>query len=92
MTLNVERTLDHGVNRQEPLRRSASSIRVSSMRRFANELGRRAGRQRRTQAPGIPHTILRNGWYTENHTASIGGALAGGAVPYRFTKIGSSEG
>ena len=29
---------------------------------------------------GIPHTILRNGWYTENHTASIGGALAGGAV------------
>jgi NAD(P)H dehydrogenase (quinone) len=32
------------------------------------------------KAAGIPHTILRNGWYTENHTASIGGALAGGAV------------
>lgn len=29
---------------------------------------------------GIPHTVLRNGWYTENHTGSIGGALAGGAV------------
>mgnify|MGYP003576192938 CR=1 FL=1 len=28
---------------------------------------------------GIPHTILRNGWYTENYTGSIGGALAGGA-------------
>ncbi|WP_187264782.1 SDR family oxidoreductase [Pontibacter beigongshangensis] len=28
---------------------------------------------------GIPHTILRNGWYTENYTASIPGALAGGA-------------
>lgn len=28
---------------------------------------------------GIDHTILRNGWYTENYTASIGGALAGGA-------------
>ena len=32
------------------------------------------------KAAGIPQTILRNGWYTENHTASIGGALAGGAV------------
>lgn len=28
---------------------------------------------------GIPHTILRNGWYTENYAASIPGALAGGA-------------
>ena len=28
---------------------------------------------------GIPHTILRNGWYTENYTGSIAGALAGGA-------------
>jgi len=27
---------------------------------------------------GIPYTILRNGWYTENYTASIPGALAGG--------------
>lgn len=28
---------------------------------------------------GIPFTFLRNGWYTENYTGSIGGALAGGA-------------
>ncbi len=28
---------------------------------------------------GIVFTILRNGWYTENYTGSIGGALAGGA-------------
>ena len=28
---------------------------------------------------GIPFTVLRNGWYTENYTGSIGGALAGGA-------------
>lgn len=28
---------------------------------------------------GIPYTFLRNGWYTENYTGSIGGALAGGA-------------
>ena len=28
---------------------------------------------------GIPLTILRNGWYTENYTNSIPGALAGGA-------------
>ncbi|WP_066765263.1 SDR family oxidoreductase [Sphingobium sp. CCH11-B1] len=31
------------------------------------------------KASGIGHTILRNGWYTENYTGSIGGALAGGA-------------
>ena len=29
---------------------------------------------------GIPHTILRNGWYTENYAGSIPGALAGGAL------------
>jgi NAD(P)H dehydrogenase (quinone) len=31
------------------------------------------------KASGIPHTILRNGWNTENYTNSIPGALAGGA-------------
>lgn len=31
------------------------------------------------QASGVPYTILRNGWYTENYTGSIAGALAGGA-------------
>ena len=42
-----------------------------------------AGEHRETElalgASGIPHTILRNGWYAENYTASITGALAGGA-------------
>lgn len=28
---------------------------------------------------GIDYTILRNGWYSENYTASVPGALAGGA-------------
>jgi NAD(P)H dehydrogenase (quinone) len=28
---------------------------------------------------GVPYTILRNGWYTENYTGSIPGAIAGGA-------------
>jgi NAD(P)H dehydrogenase (quinone) len=28
---------------------------------------------------GIPFTVLRNGWYTENYTNTIPGALAGGA-------------
>ncbi len=28
---------------------------------------------------GIEYTILRNGWYTENYTGSIDGALAAGA-------------
>ena len=37
------------------------------------------GTEAELAASGIPHTILRNGWYVENHTASIPGALAGGA-------------
>ena len=35
--------------------------------------------ERELKASGIPFTLLRNGWYTENYTGSIGGALAGGA-------------
>jgi NAD(P)H dehydrogenase (quinone) len=31
------------------------------------------------RAAGIPFTILRNGWYSENYTGSVAGALAGGA-------------
>jgi uncharacterized protein YbjT (DUF2867 family) len=31
-------------------------------------------------ASGIPSTMLRNGWYTENYTGSLGGALAAGAM------------
>ena len=29
---------------------------------------------------GIPHTILRNGWYTENQAGAIAGALAAGSL------------
>jgi len=32
------------------------------------------------KASGIPWTILRNGWYVENHTGSLKGALAAGAL------------
>ena len=32
------------------------------------------------KASGIDYTILRNGWYTENYTGSLGGALAAGAM------------
>jgi NAD(P)H dehydrogenase (quinone) len=31
------------------------------------------------QQSGIPFTILRNGWYTENYAGTIPGAIAGGA-------------
>jgi NAD(P)H dehydrogenase (quinone) len=31
------------------------------------------------KASGVPFTLLRNGWYTENYTVSIPGAVAGGA-------------
>ena len=43
-----------------------------------------AGEHRDTEAmlkaSGLPFTILRNGWYTENYAASIPGALASGAL------------
>jgi len=35
--------------------------------------------ERMLKACGVAYTILRNGWYTENYTGSIQGALAGGA-------------
>lgn len=35
--------------------------------------------ERALAAAQIPHTILRNGWYTENYAGSIPGALQGGA-------------
>ena len=31
------------------------------------------------QASGLSYTILRNGWYTENYTGSVAGAVAAGA-------------
>ena len=31
-------------------------------------------------ASGVPATILRNGWYSENHAGTVAGALAQGAV------------
>ena len=31
-------------------------------------------------ASGIAHTVLRNGWYTENYTGSLAGAVAHGAM------------
>jgi len=38
------------------------------------------------KASGVQFTMLRNGWYTENYTGSIGGALTGGAF------LGSANG
>lgn len=32
------------------------------------------------KASGIPHTILRNGWYTENYVGSLPGSVAAGAI------------
>jgi NAD(P)H dehydrogenase (quinone) len=32
------------------------------------------------KASGIPYTILRNPWYTENYTGNLGGAIANGAI------------
>ena len=32
------------------------------------------------KASGIPHTILRNGWYTENYAGAVKGALARGVL------------
>ena len=37
------------------------------------------GTEAELRVSGIPFTLLRNGWYTENYTASVPAALAGGA-------------
>ena len=44
-----------------------------------NLAGEHIETERMLKASGIAYTILRNGWYTENYTGSIPGALAGGA-------------
>jgi NAD(P)H dehydrogenase (quinone) len=45
-----------------------------------NLAGEHKGTEAELRVSGIPFTILRNGWYTENYTASIPSALAGGAL------------
>ena len=47
-------------------------------RPLADLARRRAPRHRggRWRPPGMPHTLLRNGWYLENYTARLAGALA----------------
>lgn len=32
------------------------------------------------KASGLPHTLLRNGWYIENYTGALGAAIANGAM------------
>lgn len=38
------------------------------------------GTEAHLMASGLDYTVLRNGWYTENHTGSLGGAIAAGAL------------
>lgn len=44
-----------------------------------NLAGEHVETERMLKASGIDHTILRNGWYTENYTGSVSGALSAGA-------------
>jgi len=53
------------------LRADTSPIRILADSHFATE--------KDVQASGLKYTILRNGWYTENYTASVPGAVKGGA-------------
>lgn len=39
-----------------------------------------AATERLLEKTGIPYTILRNGWYTENYTGSLAGAVQAGAL------------
>lgn len=41
--------------------------------------GEHLATEKALKASGIPHTILRNGWYTENYTGSVKGAVGAGA-------------
>lgn len=53
------------------LRADTTPIRVLADEHFATE--------KDLIASGLAYTILRNGWYTENYTASVPGAVKGGA-------------
>lgn len=44
-----------------------------------NLAGEHLATEKALKESGIEYTILRNGWYTENYTGSIAGALAAGA-------------
>ncbi|WP_163718106.1 SDR family oxidoreductase [Mangrovibacterium lignilyticum] len=44
-----------------------------------NLAGEHVATEEALKSSGIAYTILRNGWYTENYTGSVAGALAGGA-------------
>lgn len=44
-----------------------------------NLAGEHLATEQMLKASGLAYTILRNGWYTENYTGSVPGALAGGA-------------
>ncbi|GET23320.1 SDR family oxidoreductase [Prolixibacter denitrificans] len=44
-----------------------------------NLAGEHIATEKALKESGIAHTVLRNGWYTENYTASIEGALGAGA-------------
>ncbi len=39
-----------------------------------------AATEKLLEKTGIPYTILRNGWYTENYTGSLAGAIQAGAL------------
>lgn len=43
------------------------------------------------RASGLPFALLRNGWYTENYTAGVPGALAHGAVMGSATRAVSAR-
>jgi NAD(P)H dehydrogenase (quinone) len=45
-----------------------------------NLAGEHKATEAELRASGIPYSVLRNGWYTENHTGSLQGTLGGGAV------------
>lgn len=38
------------------------------------------GTEEALKASGLTYTLLRNGWYIENHTGSLGGAIAAGSL------------
>ncbi|SEO03861.1 NAD(P)H dehydrogenase (quinone) [Duganella sp. CF517] len=56
---------------------------TSVLRADSSQLGL-AGEHRETEAliraSGLAYSLLRNGWYVENYTAGLGGALAHGAL------------
>nr|WP_315396080.1 NmrA family NAD(P)-binding protein [uncultured Duganella sp.] len=79
-----ERVRQHGAVVDAAVRAKVALLAYTSVLRADTSVLALAGEHRETEAlikaSGLAYSLLRNGWYVENHTAGLAGALAHGAL------------